>query len=67
MILIVIFCHGNEGEKGGRGLRGITTRKNFFYIEEDINLKLCMYTDFDMLSTNLKRYFWCGFSFPWKP
>ena len=47
-------------------LRGITTLKNFFYIEQDINLKLCIYTDFDMLSTNLTRYFGCGFSFPWK-
>ena len=47
-------------------LRGITTGKNFFYIEQDINLKLCIYTDFDMLSTNLKIYFGCGFSFPWK-
>jgi len=47
-------------------LRGITTRKDFFYIERDIDLKFGLYTDSDMVRTILMRYFGCGLQFPWK-
>lgn len=51
---------------GVNSLRGITTRKNFFYIERDIDLKLGLYVDSDMLRKILMRYFGCGLPFPWK-